>query len=223
MLIGPHGRRPGRSPFEEIRQVEENSDGREFEYWSAREAMGLLGYARWENMENVIRKAKVACRNSGENPHDNFRDVTKLQAGSQVPHRDVQVTRYGMYLLAMNGDPEKPEIAAAQRYFAIQTYRAERLLPCPQPAPPPAPIPVQESRPWAERFRRTFMPHVTDRLRRGQRDYLHRGRTHSSPHDDSRIRSARHLDREAIRNSSKRSWSRGTVEAGHALPSRPGD
>ncbi|MFO0806016.1 MAG: hypothetical protein U0791_23165 [Gemmataceae bacterium] len=60
--------RPSRSPFDSIRQVEENPNGTEFEYWSARDAQVPLGYSRWENMENVIRKAKAACRNARQLP-----------------------------------------------------------------------------------------------------------------------------------------------------------
>jgi hypothetical protein len=110
----------------------------------------------------VVRKARTACRNAGHDPGNHFVDVNRmvsLGSGASRNTTDVQMTRFGMYLLAMNGDPEKAEIAAAQRYFAIQTYRAEQQLP---PTPPPAPPaqPVQGPRPWAERFRRTFMPHV---------------------------------------------------------------
>ena len=156
----------------EIRHTDENADGSELEYWSAREALGVLGYARWENLEAVIRKARSACRNSGCDPGDHFRDVTKMidiGKGGQRGVVDVQMTRYGMYLLAMNGDPDKSEIATAQTYFAVQTYRAERLLPAPAPAvtpPPPQPVEAEAPRRWAERLRRTFNPHLADlRLR----------------------------------------------------------
>lgn len=37
------------------------------ECWSARELQPLLGYAKWDNfINNVVVKAKEACRNAGE-------------------------------------------------------------------------------------------------------------------------------------------------------------
>ena len=41
------------------------------------------------------------------------------------PQEDYRLTRTAAYLLAMNGDPNKPEVAAAQMYFARKTREAE--------------------------------------------------------------------------------------------------
>ncbi|MFH1564533.1 MAG: DNA damage-inducible protein D [bacterium] len=98
------------------------------EFWYARELQGLLGYGRWENFENAIKKAKIACETAKQNVSDHFRDVTKTilmpkEASKEIA--DIMLTRYGCYLIAQNGDPRKDEIAFVMTYFAVQTRRQE--------------------------------------------------------------------------------------------------
>lgn len=114
------------SPFDALVFHDDNGTER----WSARDLMGPLGYERWENFQAAIRRAKDSAANSmGDSAaQDQFRGVTKLidaGKGAQRPVMDCHLSRYAAYLVAMNGDPAKPEIAAAQRYFAEQTRRAE--------------------------------------------------------------------------------------------------
>ncbi len=100
------------------------------EYWLARDLQKLLGYGKWENFENVISKAKVACETSGHAIIDHFPDVRKtiqMPKGAQKTIKDIMLTRYACYLIAQNGDPRKQEIAFAQTYFAVQTRKAELI------------------------------------------------------------------------------------------------
>lgn len=106
----------------------QTEDGTEF--WLARDLQHLLEYTKWDNFLSVISKAKTACEISGESIDDHFADVGKMVSigsGAEKEIPDLMLTRYACYLIAQNGDPRKETIAFAQRYFAIQTRKAELI------------------------------------------------------------------------------------------------
>lgn len=99
------------------------------EFWCARDLMEPLGYARWENFDEAVKRAMVSCENNETPVDSHFREVTKMvKSGvASVPRKDYKLTRYACYLIAMNGDTRKPEIAIAQAYFAVQTRKQELI------------------------------------------------------------------------------------------------
>lgn len=108
------------SPFDTIRQ--HHPDGTE--YWSARDLAPLMGYEKWQNFDaQVIRRAKASAENQKVDLTSNFTESSKISATK--PMKDYHLSRFAAYLTAMNGDPNKKEVAAAQAYFAIQTHIAE--------------------------------------------------------------------------------------------------
>lgn len=100
------------------------------EYWLARDLQKLLDYDEWRNFLNVIEKAKLACKNSGQNITDHFVDINKtipMPKSAIKEIDDLMLTRYACYLIAQNGDSRKEQIAFAQSYFAIQTRKQELI------------------------------------------------------------------------------------------------
>jgi DNA-damage-inducible protein D len=60
--------------FEQIKQTDENGN----EFWYARDLSSVLDYSKWENFSKVIKRAMLACKNSGYNIDEQFPEVRKL-------------------------------------------------------------------------------------------------------------------------------------------------
>jgi hypothetical protein len=91
--------------------------------------MPLLGYSEWKHFSPVISRAKLACENTGNLVVEHFSRATGKNPSGGRPMEDWKISRLGAYLVAMNGDPRKPEISAAQSYFAVKTREAEVVIP----------------------------------------------------------------------------------------------
>ncbi|WP_051393066.1 phage antirepressor KilAC domain-containing protein [Glycomyces arizonensis] len=117
----------GLSPFDQIARTDERG-----EHWMGRDLQSVMQYARWEDFRRIVERAYQSAKNSGHDADQAFSVVTEEGTGGR-PREDFRLTRFAAYLVAMNGDPNKPEVAAAQAYFAIKTREAEvapaRLLP----------------------------------------------------------------------------------------------
>lgn len=115
------------SPFDSIRHTDKDGN----EYWTAREVMPLLGYPRWQRFIDPLERAKTSLQvqNGSDAVWEHFSSLTVKNNGKGRPKKDYKLSRYACYLIAMNGDPRKPEIASAQSYFAVKTREAEVKVP----------------------------------------------------------------------------------------------
>ncbi|HEL1995797.1 DNA damage-inducible protein D [Streptococcus suis] len=115
---------------EKFDSIVNQTEDEAIDYWYARDLMPLLGYERWENFHKAIHRAMNSIETSDTKVSDHFREVTKmvpLGSGSERPVKDYMLTRYACYLIAINGDTNKEEIAFAQSYFAVQTRKQELI------------------------------------------------------------------------------------------------
>ena len=79
--------------FEDIKRI--RPDGSE--YWAARELAPVLDYAKWENFYKVIKRAMIACENSGRSTLECFPEVRKtspMPNGGVKDILDYELSRY---------------------------------------------------------------------------------------------------------------------------------
>ena len=110
--------------FEDIKHIDDEGN----EYWYARELMPLLEYSKWENFNNVIKKAVIAYRNSNKDDSYWLPEVRKpiiTGRGKEEFIIDYKLARYICYLIVQNANPKKKMVALGQTYFAIQTRKQE--------------------------------------------------------------------------------------------------
>jgi DNA-damage-inducible protein D len=82
-----------------------------------------------ERFDDAVDRTKAACVNVGQEVAGHLPAAGRMITvgkGGKCEIRHYTLSRFGAYLVAMNGDPRKPEIAAAHMYFAVQTRRAEQ-------------------------------------------------------------------------------------------------
>ena len=78
-------------------------------HWDEPVVMDALGYESRDSFRKAVTRAKQACLSLNIQCEEHF----ILQGNG-----DHAITRFGCYLVAMNGDPRKKQVAEAQAYFA---------------------------------------------------------------------------------------------------------
>jgi DNA-damage-inducible protein D len=113
----------------DLAQFEDAGRENGIRYWLAHEFMAALGYESWSSFQNVIRRAQASCLQLGIDADDAFiRD--DLPDGT----KSYKLTRFACYLVAMQADGKKPEVAKAQIALAalaealVETHIADQGL-----------------------------------------------------------------------------------------------
>lgn len=114
--------------IDSLKALQRISD-RRIPYWMARDIMEVLDYKDWRAFREVIERAKTSCAMAGNFSAHHFvlqPDMVSIGSGAQRERENFALSQYACYLIAMNGDTGKPEIANAQAYFTEQTYLQEQ-------------------------------------------------------------------------------------------------
>ena len=105
-------------------------------WWWQSDLRRCLGYEPGQAFDKAVGRAIAACTALGISVQDNFKHDYQTLNDEQIA--DCRLSRFACLLIAMNGDPSKPQVAKAQAYllawaeaareFAIQSDHVERVV-----------------------------------------------------------------------------------------------
>ncbi|WP_420267027.1 BRO family protein [Candidatus Magnetominusculus dajiuhuensis] len=111
--------------FNEDNNFEDSGQNNGIRYWLASDLMVWLGYSDFSVFKKSINKAMSACETLNIPIEDNFVGFSDVDNSGKV-QRNYKLTRFACFMVSMNGDIKKPQVAKAQIYFATiaETFRS---------------------------------------------------------------------------------------------------
>lgn len=97
-----------------------------FTYWYASDYMKMLGYKSYVSFRKAINKALTTCKTIDIDTTDNFEQIKRIVDNQEIP--DFKLSRFACYLVAMNADNKKVEVARAQAFFAASAEAIRRYV-----------------------------------------------------------------------------------------------
>ncbi|MFY9159633.1 BRO family protein [Aquirufa ecclesiirivi] len=94
-------------------------------FWWATDLMTMLGYKDMKSFQRVLDRATKAFVSLNIPHYENIVSYQRDNGG--ISSQDFKLSRFACYLVVMNGDPKKVEVAQAQVYFVQQTRKFEML------------------------------------------------------------------------------------------------
>jgi DNA-damage-inducible protein D len=94
--------------------------------WWASDLAQMLGYNDMTSFAKTVRRAMGACLSVNIDCSDNFTKKKRAIEGNVVD--DYKLTRFACYMVVMNADSKKQQVAKAQVYFAQQAEQFNLIL-----------------------------------------------------------------------------------------------